>query len=231
MIHARAAVLVTALVAVAQPLRSQSVSDLSAHTALLNTPVGALAPMSSAAAPGAAMTHTLSLRLGQYSVTGLDATSFGATLNHAGGMLSHSITAAVRTCEGCDKTLMLGLNARHPVITATTGTRSMGLGVNASAGYGKADELSAVSLSVGAPISIAIDQASKARLSAFVTPAIGWGRLSITGTNESGTRPMIGAGAGWTAPAGWGIHVGYQKVMIEDGGGTAGIAFSIRHAK
>jgi hypothetical protein len=230
MMHVRVAVIAVALAVVSQPARSQSVSDISAHTALLNTPVGALAPLMSAPAPGA-VTHTLSIRVSQYSVTGLDATSFGATLSHSGGRLNHSITAAVRTCEGCDKTLMLGINARHPLVRATSGTRSMGLAVSAGAGYGKADELSALSLSVGAPISIAIDQANKARLSAFVTPGIGWGRLSITDTHESGTRPMIGAGAGWTAPAGWGVHLGFQKVIIEDGGGTAGIAFSIRHAK
>jgi hypothetical protein len=231
MMHARAAVLVMTLSVVSQPVFSQSSSDISAHAALLNTPVGALAPMASAPAPGAAQTHTLSLRVGQYSVTGLDATSYGATLSHAGSRMTHSITAAVRTCAACDKTLMLGLNVRHPLVRATTGTRTMGIAASVGAGYGKADDVSAASLVLGAPISIALDRTNKSRLSAFVTPGLGWGRLSTTGTNESGTRPMIGAGAGWTAPAGWGIHVGYQKIVIEDGGGTAGIAFSIRRAK
>jgi hypothetical protein len=50
--------------------------------------------------------------------------------------------------------------------------------------------------------------------------------MSVTGASESGTRPFFGVGGEWLAPAGWAVHVGIQKVMIDNGPTNVGAGFN-----
>jgi hypothetical protein len=68
---------------------------------------------------------------------------------------------------------------------------------------------------------------NRARVSAFLTPGFGWGKVSQEGVAaESGTRPMIGAGAAWLAASGWGVHASFNKVIVDGGGNAFGLGYS-----
>jgi hypothetical protein len=89
-----------------------------------------------------------------------------------------------------------------------------------------------LSLAVGVPLAMSFQQASKSRIGLFVTPGFGWGRISASGSgasgSESGTRPLVGAGASWTSATGMGLHLSYQAVVIENGGNNIGLGFSYK---
>jgi hypothetical protein len=111
----------------------------------------------------------------------------------------------------------------------------MSINLQGSLGYGHHADAKAMSAAIGFPLAWSMVQASKSRISLFVTPAFGFGRMSEdAGTatvTESGTRPMVGAGFGWEAPAGWGLHASYNRVILEDAGNNFGVGFTYRMGK
>lgn len=215
--------------AAAQP----STQDVAAYAALLSTPAGGLAPiMVSPGTKGEKAFNSVSGRYSHFSCDGCSGTNaFGGTFYHQAGMnAAVSGTVGYATCEGCDGNLMLGGDI-HSTLWNNAASKSStlaSLNLQGSLGYGKAGDVNALSFAVGVPLAITMQQASKASFSAFVTPGFGWGRLSQTGVSESGTRPIVGAGAAWMAPAGWGIHASFNKVIIEDGGNSIGLGFSYK---
>lgn len=236
-----AALLAVALLAVnsrdaaAQP----SAEDVAAYAGLVSTPVGTFTPivMHRDAAAGF---NTIAARFGMFSPkTGDGNTSLGASGFFKAGQNALISGTAGYTMVGCpsgatcDNGLLLGADLLSELwkSAGNTGT-NMNVSIQGSLGWSSFGDVSFSSLAVGVPLGMTMDQASKARLSFFVTPGFGWGRtaadVSGTSVSESGTRPMFSLGGAWTAPAGWGIHVGYQQVMIEDGGNTMGAGFSWR---
>lgn len=236
-----AALIAVALLAVnsrdaaAQP----SPEDIAAYGGLVSTPVGTFTPivMHRDAAAGF---NTIAGRFGMFSPkTGDGNTSLGASGFFKAGqnaLVSGTLGYTMVGCPSgatCDNGLLLGADLLSELwkSAGNTGT-NMNVSVQGSLGWSTFGDASFSSLAVGVPFGMTMDQASKARLSFFVTPGFGWGRTAVdvsgTSVSNSGTRPMFSVGGAWTAPAGWGIHVGYQQVMIEDGGNTMGAGFSWR---
>lgn len=236
-----AALLAVALLAVnsrdaaAQP----SAEDVAAYAGLASTPVGTFTPivMHRDAAAGL---NTIAARFGMFSPkTGDGNTSLGASGFFKAGqnaLISGTLGYTMVGCPSgatCDNGLLLGADLLSELwkSAGNTGT-NMNVSIQGSLGWSSFGDVSFSSLAVGVPLGMTMDQASKARLSFFVTPGFGWGRMAMdvagTSASESGTRPMFSLGGAWTAPAGWGVHVGYQQVMIEDGGNTMGAGFSWR---
>jgi hypothetical protein len=217
---------------------AQSANDYAAYGALLSTPVGALAPiMVSPGTKGEKAFDSFSGRYSHFSPkTGDGSNILGATFYHQAGMnaaVSGTVGYLKPSCPAgatCDGVTMLGADVHSTLwnsAAAAGSTTATSINLQGSLGYGHMKDGSALSFAVGVPLAISMDQASKARISAFVNPGFGWGRVSATGSpSESGTRPLIGGGASWTAPAGWGLHAGFQKVILKDGGNNFGLGFS-----
>ena len=107
----------------------------------------------------------------------------------------------------------------------TAATKSINL--QGSLGYGSGTDVRYMSAAVGVPLSFSMSRSNRSRVSAFITPGFGWGKVSQDGVAaESGTRPMIGAGAAWLAASGWGVHASYNKIIVDGSGNTFGVAYS-----
>jgi hypothetical protein len=221
--------------AAAQP----SDKDLVAYAALIGTPVGALSPIM--IAPGTKGDKSFNSFAGRYAHYspqggGDGNNTFGASFYHKAGMnAAVSGTAAYLTCSGCDGMFMVGADVHSTLWNSTQAkgsTTATSVNLQGSLGYGSQSGTSALSFVVGVPLAITMDQSNKSRISAFVTPGFGWGRLSDSGASESGTLPLVGAGGSWASAAGWGIHASYQRVIISDvAGNTFGLGFSWQMGK
>jgi hypothetical protein len=233
-----AALLVLTLVAVnsrdaaAQP----TAQDAAAAVALTFTPVGTFTPIMMQRDAVKGFT-TVAGRFGMYSPSAGDGnTSLGASGFFRAGsnaLISGTLGYTMVGCPSgdCDNGMLLGADMLSQLWTSAgnTGT-NFSLNFHGAAGFSSFGDASFTSLALGAPLSMSMEQASKARLSFHVTPGFGWGRMAVdvsgTSMSESGTRPMFSLGGAWVAPAGWGVHVGFQQIMIENGGNTIGAGFS-----
>jgi hypothetical protein len=210
--------------------------DLAGYLALSSTPVGALPP--SAFGVDAAKTRaTFDLRYGRFSYEGdfaVNGFGIGASAALAGGRIGGSLGS--QTCDGCDATTMIGVDYEYSLVNGKSGQNAWAVGVQPSFGWTKAPgsddvtdpDVNLMSLAVGVPVSISGGKAW--RYTGFVTPGIGYGRVSadVDGVDPvSGNRPMLGVGARVRSVAtGFGFMVGMQKVFIEDGKTQLGLGLS-----
>ena len=235
-----AALFVLALLAVntrdaaAQP----SSQDVAAYYALSTTPAGTFTPIMMQRDAVKGFT-TVAGRVGMFSPSGGGDgnTSLGASGFFRAGsnaLVSGTLGYTMVGCPSgttCDNGMLIGADLLSELwkSAGNTGT-SMNVNSLLSAGWSSFGDVSSLALAVGAPLTLTMEQASKARLSFHVTPGFGWGRMAAdfsgTSVSESGTRPMFSLGGAWVAPAGWGVHVGFQQVMIDNGGSTLGAGFS-----
>jgi hypothetical protein len=231
---ALAGITMTAGTAIAQP----SAGDVAAWGAMMATPIGAFAPMSAGPMKGVAVTgKSAALRLSNWKQTG----ATDGVMNIGGTYVTKAGTNAVLNatagysmpgCSGCDGTVMLGADVVSPLWgQPATAENSMALNANlqGSLGFGKnmgTNGPTALSLAVGVPVGMTMEQANKSKIALFVTPGFGFGRLSANSASESGTRPFFGLGGEWTSPAGWALHLGIQKVMIDNGPTNLGAGFN-----
>jgi hypothetical protein len=234
-----AALFVLALLAVntrdaaAQP----TAQDVAAYYALSSTPAGTFTPIMMQRDAVKGFT-TVAGRFGMFSPNAGDGnTSLGASGFFRAGsnaLVSGTLGYTMVGCPSgatCDNGMLVGADLLSELwkSAGNTGT-SMNVNSLVSAGWSGFGDVSFMSAAVSVPLTMTMEQASKARLSFHVTPGFGWGRMAqdISGTSasESGTRPMFSVGGAWVAPAGWGLHVGYQQVMIDNGGNTIGAGFS-----
>jgi len=217
---------------------AQTQAEAMAAVALTYTPVGALAPIlfsqSSENAFAGRFSH-FSPKVGDGD------NSLGATFYHKAGtnaVVSGTLGYTQIGCPtgfSCDNVIMAGGDVQSKLWdnSASKSTTGTSINLQGSLGYGKAGDTGFLSAAVGLPLGISMEQASKARISAFITPSYGWGSVSddaITG-DKSGMRPLVGAGAAWSSPAGWGLHASFNKVMIKDGGNSFGVGFSYKLGK
>jgi hypothetical protein len=215
-----------------------SEADMAAYGALVSTPVGALAPLM--ITPGAKVEKSFNAVTGRYSHFSSDAgnaNSFGASFYHRAGMnAAVSGTLGYATAADCVAdcgTLLVGADVHSTLWNSKPNNKSRGtaatksVNLQGSLGYGSGTDVKYMSFAVGVPLSFSMPRTSGARVSAFVTPGFGWGKVSQTGAAaESGTRPMIGAGAAWLARGGWGLHASFNKVIVDGGGNAFGLGYS-----
>ncbi|HEU4563467.1 MAG TPA: hypothetical protein VFS05_02415 [Gemmatimonadaceae bacterium] len=128
---------------------------------------------------------------------------------------------------------------------ANTGS-ALTLGFDGSLGVGHGDVLEAsafgesaslratsVSAGLGLPVALAARSGSMT-IVPHLTPRFAWGRASLESETpdgkesdaESGTRFMLGGGFGLLFQGGLGVHLGFQKVFIEDGNTLIGVGVS-----
>jgi hypothetical protein len=208
--------------AAAQP----SEKDIVAYLALQVTPVGAHTPVLMPKA------NAFAFRATQHSPSAGDGTTSlaGSYFMTAGSnaLVGATVGYGMPSCDACDGYFNAGLDLNSSLWSNASGAA---IGMTGNLGWAKQDETTAMSAAIGVPLSISREQASKARISAFLQPGFGYGRLSLDGESESGTRPIIGAGAAWQAAGGWAIHAAFNKIMIEDGGNNFGVGFSYKMGK
>lgn len=205
--------------AAAQP----SLKDLAAYVALQSTPVGAHTPLMMPKANAFAFRASQHTPSAGDGVTSLAGSYFMTAGSNAlvGGTLGYSMPG----CDGCEGVFNAGLDLNSSLWSSAGGAA---IGMSGSLGWAKDEDVTALSAAIGVPLSISKEQANKSRISAFIQPAFGFGRLSDAGASESGTRPIIGAGAAWQAAGGWAIHAAFNKIILEDGGNNFGVGFSYK---
>jgi hypothetical protein len=226
-------------VAASAQAQGPSVNDAAAYLALSVTPVGAMTPVVSSAMLGRiAKGYSVTGQYGHVSDDALGFNSFGASISMplSGISLGGSLGFISPSADGSKSNLMLGANAE-----TNLGAWALGAGKNANLftlsargdlgwanpddGTGTDNSITALSFSAGAPLALVLKNGDMT-WAPFVTPGLGWGRLSAQGTSESGTRFMMGAGLGMTHRNGWGVSVGMQKVFIENGKTVFGLNLS-----
>jgi hypothetical protein len=226
-------------VAASAQAQGPSVGDIAGYVALSTTPVGAMTPVVSSAMLGRiAKGYSVTGQYGHVSDDALGFNSFGASISMplSGISLGGSLGFISPSADGSKSNLMLGANAE-----TNLGAWALGAGKNANLftlsargdlgwanpddGTGTDNSITALSFSAGAPLALVLKNGDMT-WAPFVTPGLGWGRLSATGASESGTRFMMGAGLGMTHRNGWGVSVGMQKVFIENGKTVFGLNLS-----
>lgn len=209
----------TARDAAAQP----SVKDIVAYTALSATPVGSHVPVMMPKA------NAVAVRYSHFSAEGSDGTNniAGSYFMKAGAnaLVGATLGYIMPADDGEDALFNAGLGVNSTLWSSTAGA---GIGLAGDFGWASQDGATFLSLALGVPLSYSMEQASKSSVSFFVQPGFGWGRISGDAGSESGTRPIVGAGAAWSSASGWGLHASFNKVMIEDGGNTFGLGFTYK---
>ena len=226
-------------VAASAQAQGPSVGDIAGYVALSTTPVGAMTPVVSSAMLGRiAKGYSITGQYGHLSDDAAGFNSFGASVSMplSGFSLGGSLGFMSPSAQGSKSNLMLGANAE-----TNLGAWALGQGKNANLftlsargdfGWANPDDgtctsnsITALSLSAGAPLALVLKNGDMT-WAPFVTPGLGWGRLSANGASESGTRFMMGAGLGMTHRNGWGVSVGMQKVFIDQGKTVFGLNLS-----
>ena len=207
------------------PARAQDLADYVAYTALLFSPQGAFSPLPTFVGSRSG----LGIRYGSIG-SGDDAIdSFGGSGRFGSGLQTLSLTAGVLTCEGCDAIVSVG--GEMDVMLARGGEESARFAVGLRPAIGFAFFTGegtgrAMAASLGAPISLTAG--TTVRVTPFLVPGIGFGRLSGNDASDSGIRPMFGFGlAAQHATGAFGVSFGLQKVMIHNGDSVLGVTVLI----
>jgi hypothetical protein len=218
--------------------RSQSTGDAAAYFALIDTPVGALPPLLSSAMLSRAMTSPdIGLRFGHVGLQGGSLNSFDGRLSlPVGSKAQFGINAGYEdlSCDtpGCNGHFIAGANAEGRLARSTIGTGAdaaqLTIGLNGEVGFGRGNGTTVASFTGGLPIAL-VSGTPTFKLAPFVTPAIGWGRVSDSGTSDSGTRFLLGGGVAFqNTTNGVGATVGFQKIFINGGEMMFGLGLTLR---
>ena len=210
-----------------------SVGDIAGYVALSGTPVGAMTPVVTSAMLGRiAKGYSITGQYGHVSDNALGFNSFGATVSMpvSGFTLGGSLGFFSPSAQGAKSNMMLGLNAETNLgawaLTDGKNANLFTLGARGDFGWANPENLGLLSFSAGVPVALVVKSGSMT-WAPFVTPGLGWGRVSPTGaSSESGTRFMTGAGLGMSHANGWGVSLGMQKVFIDQGKTVFGLNVS-----
>lgn len=219
--------------AIAATAQAQSESQLAGYLALSSTPVGSMTPVVSNVMLGrVSKGYEMAGRYGHMSVDGGGFNSFGATASMpvSGFTLGGTLGYLSPSCDACDGNMMLGLNAETrlgamPISDAKKNPNQITLGLRSDFGWANPGDVTALSLSAGVPVTL-VARSGNNTFAPFITPGLGWGRLSADGASESGSRFHLGMGIGMLNANGWGVSVGMQKVFIEEGKSVFGLNIS-----
>ena len=222
---------------------AQDEGDIAAWYAMMVTPFGALPPIVTPTMAGMTSTDgrrplSLDFRYGHWDFGDGEEpwNTFGLGV-HARNL---GIVVGYEKCEECsDGVLMGGVEFDAVLFTSEFASvpspASLIVGVRPGIGFAKPlgdMDGSAFSATVDLPISFSIPVGTGWRLVPFVAPGFGYGRFNEEeglvefGGDESGTRVSFGAGVGLLASAGFGAHVGWRKILIEEGPGMVGVGLS-----
>ncbi len=203
---------------------AQTTGDMTAWVALVTTPIGALAPLPSGSGTA------LDIRYGRMSNSGATTSNFAAGLRFGAFGIQAGITKpdciSGQTCG----VYMAGIDLNVPIISREMGSGTFEIGLNPAAGYAKPRD-SAIdgyfaSAAVSLPFALSFPMGSSARVSPYVAPGFGYGRVSGGGSTESGTRAMFGGGLA-VGTSMFQVSAGFQKVFLTDAPTVIGVNLSI----
>ena len=211
----------------ASPARgsAQDLGDFAAYAALIFTPIGAFVPLPPVTGAGGGSAFVvrygnLDPGAGSGSLHNL---SLGGDIAMERGRLG--LTLGTTTCDGCDGNIMAGVD-----YTAMLTQDVLTIGLRPAIGFWKLldDGGSALSLGLSLPVGAKLGGVTGPYFVPYIVPGFGFGRTSGDGDSESGTRPMLGGGFSIAArQSTFAIHLGFQKVFIEDGDMSLGLGMSL----
>jgi len=216
---------------------AQDESDVAAWFAMMLTPYGALPPLGTRAMAGLPATDgraagAFEVKYGRWS---FDEADEGWNTFGLGGRLgSVGLTVGYGKCDDCDEgAIMGGVDFESILLRSPFGTEvsdaSFAVGVRPSLGFGIPTgdvEGNAFAANVDVPLSFTMPFGVGARFVPFVAPGIGVGRLSDDTDSETGTRVAIAAGVGFLTSGGFGLHLAWRKIFIDEGPSTLGVGVS-----
>jgi opacity protein-like surface antigen len=222
------------LVASACSARAQSDDDIAGWVALMITPIGALTPKAPALA-GDTSAYRLHLRYGHWQFASSDGNTHdvGAGIGFRRGRTRTTIELGYihnTSCDNCDS-FMAGADVDIPVVeTSGSGGAGFRMALNPAVGYAHPNDGTGSALS--AALSVLASASFKAGTSAlivpFVSPGIGHGHVSASGSSAGGTRNILGGGVTIASARSFsGVTISAHKVFIQDAPTVYGIGFSV----
>jgi hypothetical protein len=208
---------------------AQDAGDFAAFVALAFTPVGAFVPLPPA---GGSRGSAFVFRYGNLDLGGDDGSlhnfAVGGDIALQRGRLG--LTLGGTTCDGCDGSIMAGVD-----YTAVLAQNVVSVALRPALGFMKPLEGDGTALSLGLslPIGVELSGATGPVFVPYLVPGFGFGRISGEDgfgedDSESGVRPMLGGGLAIAGrQSAFALHLGFQKVFIEEGEMTLGLGVSI----
>lgn len=218
------------LLAVASPLAAQDEGDFAAYLALNFTPVGALPP-NPIGADLARASRRFDVLYGRLDFGFAELNNFGFAYSEQSGNGRVGLRlGAVTSDEGGDEILMGGVEFEQVLGRRDGGdgsTMSIGLLPTIGASHALDSETDVFFLSASIGVPMVYSAGDQWRVSFFVVPGAGYGRITGDGDGVQGVRPMLGAGMRASAPGGTGLVLGLQNVFIDEGDATLGLGITV----
>ncbi|MEO7083632.1 MAG: hypothetical protein ABI442_17690 [Gemmatimonadaceae bacterium] len=210
---------------------AQSHSDLSAYSALVVSPVGALTPV--ALDDGRAVPERMSVGLNyerwRFDINDAIHNNVGVTLSHRLGSSNTSLSATgaylSASCD-CSGWLSGGVSLRSILLsTAGPGDRPRSgvtghVAVDVEAGGARFQGIGAASgysAAANADIGGSVSIRGSSRIAISVTLGLGWGHLSSADESGDGFRPVYGAAVSWKLPRGVSVDFGARRIVLKGG--------------
>ena len=212
-------------------------SEVAAWFGMMFTPFGALPPIASPMMRGTprvagSRASAFELRYGHWDLEGEETYNNFGLGGHFGPV---GLVVGYGKCEGCDDGYFLALaDFEASLMRSVVGTgatpSSFAIGIRPSVGVGVPtgdDDGSALSANVELPLSFSMPVGAAAgHLVPFVAPGFGWGRVSDEDESDSGTRASVAAGVSYFLSAGFGVHLSWRKIFLEEAPSTLGLGIS-----
>lgn len=212
--------------------RAQGDDSGAGYVALLVTPSAGVPPIARPWMLSDPSTNTaFDVQWGHLNGVGANFDMFtgGVTFPVKSGKADFGLSAGYSkvSCSGCGSGFVAG-GVYEGSLRQSAGTGgTFTLGLNGRLGYSRANGFSSWSASVGFPFSYAFGNGNATRIVPFLTPAVGAGNvdMSLSGT---GVRFLVGGGVGvLNQPAGVGVTLGAQRVIISGGRLVFGLGLSV----
>ena len=226
------------LVGIGPILAAQSKNQSAAQAALLNTPVGALGPLSMIGGVGAERAPVgLAVRYGHFDdpISSLNVENVGLTaLFMVSKRTRAELTGGFGSCNGC-KAMMMGSAAFYADLARTDigdpqDHDVLTVGIRPEIGVGHRSDAVPwyYSASLGMPVALSTQILGDVRVEPFVQPGAGYGMMRSESDHAGGVRPIVGAGVGFYVGSGVGIHLDAQRIMADNSTTQWGIGLSWR---
>jgi hypothetical protein len=219
-----------AMVAAGQ-VQAQSSDESAGYFALHATPIGALAPV----APNLGRQATAFRgHYGRHDLFGNNTNTFAVGADFPAGLQSSfGFTLGWRNIQDGDDHFMVGsqlagnlMGGMPPGRIPPEGAR-LAIGYKAELGYGRANDTDLLGAALSVPFSVPV-ASGQTRITPFISPGLGWGRMSADGDAMSSVRFMVGGGLGLEMAGGTGLHIGARHIAHNQSEIQYGVGVTLR---